>query len=146
VNSFDTGLNRTGIATSPIESPKTIEGAEKGDALTTGTATLAEQVRLRDRHCVYPYCTRPARLCDLDHVIAYDDGGTTESSNLACLCRLHHRLKTHGGWSYQMLELGVFLWRSPYGYLYRRDANGTEDLTPKPVPPPDQSTSDPPDQ
>ena len=44
-----------------------------------------------------------------------------------------------------MLELGVFLWRSPYGYRYRRDAAGTTDLTPgpaaaprRPVHPPDE--------
>jgi hypothetical protein len=30
---FDTGMNRTGIATSPIESPKTIQGAEEGASL-----------------------------------------------------------------------------------------------------------------
>jgi hypothetical protein len=27
---------------------------------------IAEQVRLRDRTCVHPYCNRPARSCDLD--------------------------------------------------------------------------------
>ena len=29
-DAFDTGLNRTGIATAPIEAPKTIQGAEEG--------------------------------------------------------------------------------------------------------------------
>jgi 5-methylcytosine-specific restriction endonuclease McrA len=105
------------------------------------SGALAEQVRLRDKTCAFPRCTRPARSCDLDHVIAYDRGGKTASDNLAPLCRLHHRLKTHGDWSYQMLELGVFLWRSPYGYLYRRDASGTEDITPAQVHPPPRRTS-----
>jgi hypothetical protein len=107
-------------------------------------AGIAEQVELRDRTCVFPYCNRPARGCDKDHVIPYDpDGppGQTSTENLAPLCRLHHRLKTHGGWTYTMLELGVYLWRSPYGYTWVRDRSGTTDLTPPPVDPPPRRTS-----
>ena len=99
---------------------------------------LSEQVRVRDKTCVFAHCQRSARWCDLDHVIPYDDGGPTASDNLAPLCRLHHRLKTHGGWTYTMLEPGAYLWRSPYGYTYLRDATGTTDLTPSPVAPPDR--------
>ena len=33
----------------------------------------------------------------------------------------HHRLKTHGGWAYTMLEPGSYLWRSPHGYTYLRE-------------------------
>jgi hypothetical protein len=107
-------------------------------------AGIAEQVELRDRTCVFPHCNRPARGCDKDHVIPYDpDGppGQTSTENLAPLCRLHHRLKTHGGWTYTMLELGVYLWRSPYGYTWVRDRSGTTDLTPPPVDPPPRRTS-----
>jgi hypothetical protein len=35
-------------------------------------------------------------------------GRLTASDNLAALCRRHHRLKTHGRWSYRMTSLGVF--------------------------------------
>jgi hypothetical protein len=102
---------------------------------------LREQVELRDGTCVHPYCNRPATACDKDHVVAYDDDGPpgqTASDNLAPLCRPHHRLKTHGGWTYTMVEPAVFLWHSPYGYSYLRDHTGTTDLTPLPVEPPDQ--------
>jgi len=99
---------------------------------------LAEHVRLRDGTCVFPWCQRPARSCDLDHIVAHADGGETSSANLACLCRLHHRMKTHGGWSYAMVEPGVFLWRSPRGYTWLRDRTGTTDLTPPPVEPPER--------
>jgi hypothetical protein len=44
-----------------------------------------------------------------------------------------------------MLDLGVLLWVSPYGYRYRRDANGTTDLTSGPVPAP-QRPAEPPDE
>jgi len=104
---------------------------------------LAERIQLRDRTCVHPWCNRPARRCDTDHIVPYDpDGppGQTNTENLACLCRLHHRMKTHGGWTYTMIEPGVFLWSSPHGHTYLRDHTGTTDLTPNPVDPP----SDPP--
>ncbi|MFL6160213.1 MAG: HNH endonuclease signature motif containing protein [Marmoricola sp.] len=96
---------------------------------------LREQIVLRDRTCVHPYCNRPARYADLDHIEPYPDG-TTTSDNLAALCRFHHRLKTHGGWSYVMIRPGAYLWRSPYGYEYVRDETGTRDITPRPVDPP----------
>lgn len=105
---------------------------------------IAEHIRLRDQTCVFPWCHRAARSCDLDHIVAYDpDGppGQTSTENLAALCRLHHRLKTHGGWTYAMVEPGVFLWRSPYAYTYLRDTEGTTDLTPAPVDPPERRTS-----
>jgi hypothetical protein len=104
---------------------------------------LREQVQLRDRTCVFPRCTRPARGCDVDHVIPYDhdadaDGrpqpGPTQTDNLACLCRFHHRLKTHSAWRYAMVEPGAFEWTSPHGHRYRRDHTGTTDLDP-PDPP-----------
>jgi hypothetical protein len=57
---------------------------------------LREQTAVRDHNCVFPWCARPARKMDADHVIPYADGGTTSSDNIAPLCRRHHRLKnTH---------------------------------------------------
>jgi hypothetical protein len=100
---------------------------------------IREQVQLRDRTCVFPRCTRPARACDNDHVIPYDHDaeaegrpqpGPTSTDNLACLCRFHHRLKTHSPWTYRMVEPGVFEWTSPHGLRYRRDHTGTTDLDP----------------
>ncbi len=62
---------------------------------------LREQIILRDRQCVFPWCTRPARSCDLDHIVPWEQGGATTTDNLAALCRRHHRLKTHSGWRYE---------------------------------------------
>jgi hypothetical protein len=102
---------------------------------------LQEQTELRDHKCVFPWCTRPARRCDHDHAIAYDQGGTTCSCNIAPLCRRHHRLKTHSAWGYTVLEPGTFLWTSPHGYQFLRDHQGTLDVTstrppPRPAEPP----------
>jgi hypothetical protein len=56
---------------------------------------LAEQSALIDETCVFPWCTRPARGTDCDHVVPHADGGSMCSCNIARLCRRHHRLKTH---------------------------------------------------
>ncbi|SEC65948.1 protein of unknown function [Nocardioides exalbidus] len=100
---------------------------------------IREQVILRDRTCVFPHCTRPARGCDIDHITAYDHDadaegrsqpGPTRSDNLACLCRSHHRLKTFTSWRYQMAAPGVFEWTSPHGHQFRRDRSGTTPVEP----------------
>ena len=91
---------------------------------------LKEATGLRDVQCVFPWCTRPARSCDRDHVIPHDQGGSTCSCNIAPLCRHHHRLKTLTAWRYKMPEPGVYLWTSPHGYLFLRDHSGTVDVTP----------------
>jgi hypothetical protein len=124
----------------PRRSPRL--GASACPGATTATdpyrvpAQMAEDVELRDRTCVFPWCHRPARRCDKDHIVPHDQGGPTCPCNLAPLCRLHHRIKTHGGWTYTTVEPGMFLWRSPHGHTWLRDHTGTTDLTPPPVEPP----------
>ncbi|WP_235581710.1 hypothetical protein [Rhodococcus sp. Leaf278] len=81
------------------------------DTLTTAA------VRLRDRHCRFPGCHRPADRCQLDHVTAFDHanplgGGWTTINNLQCLCEFHHTVKTAGYWTAVMLPGGAILWRS----------------------------------
>ena len=90
---------------------------------------IAEQSTLINHACVFPWCTRSARACDSDHIEPHDTGGPTCSDNIAPLCRKHHRLKTHGGWSYTRIEAGTFLWTSPHGYTYLRDRTGTLDVS-----------------
>jgi hypothetical protein len=62
-----------------------------------------------------PYCSRPSRGCDTEHIVPFAEGGRTETLNLVPLCRFHHRLKTHGGWTYRRLGPTTFEWTSPYG-------------------------------
>jgi hypothetical protein len=97
-------------------------------------ARIADHVTVRDRTCVFPWCTRSSRSCDKDHVIPYGHapgkGGVTCSCNLAPLCRRHHRLKTHTAWTYLVVDPGTYLWTSPHGYQLLRDPTGTRELTP----------------
>ncbi len=97
---------------------------------------LVEQATLVDLHCVFPWCTRPARRlrpdghrADCDHTQAHAAGGSTCSCNIAPLCRRHHRLKTHTAWGYTAIERGTYLWTSPHGYQYLRDHHGTIDVS-----------------
>ncbi|CAI9417571.1 HNH endonuclease signature motif containing protein [Nocardioides sp. T2.26MG-1] len=86
----------------------------------TTSPRLREQVLLTHPTCVFPGCCRPSRGCDLDHAIAWADGGPTCSCNLVPLCRFHHRLKTHGGWILQRTGHRIFTWTSPHGRTYTR--------------------------
>ena len=91
-------------------------------------AWMRETVVLRDRRCVFPWCARDARSCDLDHIDPYDDTGPpgqTRPSNLAALCRRHHRAKTFGGWTYRRQRDGSYTWRSPAGATYAVGPDGT---------------------
>ncbi|OMH36959.1 hypothetical protein BGP79_14660 [Tersicoccus sp. Bi-70] len=72
--------------------------------LTTGVqyrvpTALRRALTVRDGTCRFPGCRRSAVACDVDHVTAWADGGTTVAENLAHLCRKHHVLKHHSGWS-----------------------------------------------
>lgn len=94
------------------------------------TAAQRRQIELTHETCVYPYCNTRIDHCDLDHVVAYADGGETSTSNLAPLCRTHHRLKTHvPGWSYRKTGPTTYVWTTPHGHLYRVTQSGTEDIT-----------------
>ncbi len=73
----------------------------------TPSAKLADFVRCRDLTCRAPGCDRPATRCDLDHTVPYAKGGATHASNIKCLCRFHHLLKTFWGWRDKQLPDGT---------------------------------------
>ena len=53
---------------------------------------------MRAMTCSFPGCNRAAHRCDLDHLIPWP-AGATHPGNLGPLCRLHHLVKTFGGWT-----------------------------------------------
>ena len=92
-----------------------VEAPEPG---YTPSAKLADFVRCRDLTCRAPGCDRPATQCDVDHTIPYAGGGRTHPSNLKCLCRKHHLLKTFWGWRDKQLPDGTVIWVLPDGHTY----------------------------
>ncbi len=81
------------------------------------TAVLAWFVRCRDMTCRFPGCDEPAH--GLRHRPHHRlPRGPTQASNLKCLCRKHHLLKTFWGWHDRQLPDGTVNWRAPDGQTY----------------------------
>lgn len=70
-----------------------------GRAQRLVTPGLWSALLVRDRHCVFPGCTRLPLACDAHHVVHWADGGETKLDNLALLCRHHHTLTHRTPWT-----------------------------------------------
>lgn len=109
-------LIRDGAQVVPLAAP-----CEEAEPRYRPSAKLQRFVRSRDLTCRFPGCDAPAEVCDIDHAIAYPLG-PTHPSNLRCLCRKHHLLRTFwtgdGGWSDKQLPDGTIVWTSPSGHTY----------------------------
>ena len=81
------------------------------------STNLDRFVRCRDLTCRFPGCKKPVEVCDVDHTIAYPVGPTC-ASNLKCLCRKHHLLKTFGRWRDEQLPDGTVIWTDPSGQTH----------------------------
>ncbi|MGY1774216.1 HNH endonuclease, partial [Blastococcus sp. SYSU D00813] len=80
------------------------------------SAAQLRYLRTRDRTCRLPGCANRAVWADADHVVPHAAGGETSCQNLCCLCRRHHRLKTHArGWVYRMAPDGTLTVTTPSG-------------------------------
>lgn len=111
-----------------------------GEVLSYGRETytvptgLREMLRVRDQTCRFPGCRRSVQTSDIDHTVAWEDGGTTDPENLAHLCRYHHRVKhvgnSLGQWSVRQVRSGdlseasessggTLEWVSPTGVVRR---------------------------
>jgi hypothetical protein len=89
------------------------EGELSSDAYRPPMA-LAALVRARDGRCRFPGCQVAARFCDIDHVRPWP-AGPTAATNLACLCRRHHRVKQRPGWRLVLADDAVATWTDPTG-------------------------------
>lgn len=78
-------------------------------------ADLKRWVQLRDAQCAFIGCGRAATDCDLDHTVAWADTGPTADTNLAPLCRNHHRLKHETRWEMSRDAASRITWTSPTG-------------------------------
>lgn len=114
------------LAVDPTASWRRLITDGRGRLLDYGTTTYRPPQRLidfvvaRDRGCRFPGCRRPARRCDIDHVVPFGrPGGITASCNCEALCGHHHRLKHETGWTVTGNPADELLWVSPTGHQYR---------------------------
>lgn len=107
------------------------------------TAPQHRYVDTRDRRCRLPNCGQRVGWADHDHVIPHGEGGPTTCTNLCCLCRSHHRLKTFArGWSFRLDPDGTLHVTSPSGITRTTRPPGLR--PPEPEPPPEGPVDDPP--
>jgi hypothetical protein len=83
---------------------------------------LRRFLEARDRTCVFPGCTRPARRTDKDHREEWPRGSTS-ADNLECLCRHHHRAK-HAVFRVVKLPDGTIRWITRGGWWFDRPPSG----------------------
>lgn len=103
------------------------------------TKQMRRLLAARDQHCRFPGCTRVPLSCDIDHTIAWQDGGPTSTDNLECLCKGHHLLKHHSAWTPVLDETGMVLWTSPSGKIHEDRPSRRTYRRPRPPRRPDHS-------
>src|SRR5438128_2095978 len=86
---------------------------ELNHASRTLPASIRRALEARDRHCVFPGCTRPLTWCDGHHLVWWTRGGATALPNLALLCRPHHRMVHEEGWILQRTKDGHWKAKPP---------------------------------
>ena len=129
---FNTGSTWRRLITDPI----TGYLLDYGRTTYRPPTALADHVRARDLTCRTPNCDRPATKCDLDHVISWPVG-TTSEHNLATECENDHRFKHEGRWTHQLSTdpdhpPGTIVMISPTGHLYLSYPHRYSEPPPKP--------------
>jgi hypothetical protein len=86
------------------------------------SAALERFIEVRAQRCSMPGCSQPAHRCELDHTRRYgsaDDDGGTDRANLGPLCKNHHLIKHHTGWSMTRdPQSHMAEWLSPTRHTY----------------------------
>jgi len=88
---------------------------EVGARTRTIPPALRRALLHRDRSCRFPGCT--VRVGQGHHVRHWAHGGPTTLSNLALLCRRHHRAVHEEGYQLACLPDGALEFRRPNGWL-----------------------------
>ncbi|WP_407345217.1 DUF222 domain-containing protein [Pengzhenrongella phosphoraccumulans] len=87
-----------------------------GRSKRTFTGQLRRAIIARDKHCQYPGCTAPPRMCECHHAIQwFRDHGDTDATTGVLLC-WHHHDHTH--------DHGIEITWTPHGWQFT-DRHGT---------------------
>lgn len=80
-------------------------------------APLWNALVVRDEHCRFPGCDRPAHWCEGHHVRWFSHGGPTAIANVVLLCSRHHHRLHQGGWSARLGPDATFEVTDPAGTM-----------------------------
>jgi 5-methylcytosine-specific restriction endonuclease McrA len=89
--------------------------SEIGARTRTIPPALRRALQERDRGCRFPGCG--VRVSEGHHVRHWAQGGRTTLSNLALLCRRHHRAVHEEGYQVERMPDGALQFRRPNGWL-----------------------------
>jgi hypothetical protein len=102
-----------------ITDPLTGQVKDLGRKRYRPDAAMAEFVRVRDRQCRRPGCSRAAQACELDHSIPWQHQGETNVDDLVTYCARDHHLKDEPGWTYTLEDDGTVTITTPTGQTYK---------------------------
>jgi Domain of unknown function (DUF222) len=106
-------LLRTALLPTPYNTPSQPLDIGYSDSIP---ASIRRAVTLRDRHCAWPRCDRPAVYCDVHHLRHKADGGETSVGECALVCQFHHDVCIHRrGWRLILHPDGTTEAHSPDG-------------------------------
>ena len=88
-----------------------------GVATRVLTAALWTALIIRDTHCRFPGCDRPATWCDGHHIQWVSHGGPTNLDNLILVCRRHHKRLHQPGWHAKLLPDNTLEITDPTGLV-----------------------------
>ncbi len=88
---------------------------EVGARTRTIPPALRRALQHRDHGCRFPGCA--SRFTQGHHIKHWANGGPTTLSNLASLCRRHHRFVHEGGFQVERLPGGELEFRTPNGWV-----------------------------
>ncbi|GAA4544662.1 DUF222 domain-containing protein [Amycolatopsis samaneae] len=122
----DTALRRI------ITDPMTGQMIELGSARYRPTPDMDEFVRVRDRECRQPGCTRPAQNCGVENTQTRNGASTeTALSKPVTLCARHRRLKRHANWRYEVSSDDLLTVSTPTGRTQSSSAPPFHDPRPE---------------
>jgi hypothetical protein len=77
--------------------------------------SLTHLIQARNATCATPGCEAAAVTADMEHTLAWEDGGETSEHNLDPRCRHHHRLKQRPDWRVVKPGPAITRWTGPSG-------------------------------
>jgi hypothetical protein len=87
---------------------------DMGRRTRLATPSQRRALAIRDQHCVFAGCDRPADWCDVHHLASWLEGlGLTDLANLVLLCRRHHIMCHEGGWTLTRQPDGTIITQPP---------------------------------